>query len=146
MFVSAMGPPGGGRSPITARLQRHYNIIAYTVLGVDSVSMIFKTILQRFLGPFEQEVSNQIDPIVKATMDVYNGVEEALKPTPTKSHYTFNLRDMSKIFQGLCAAHNKTITTKQDLLRLWVHENMRVFGDRMINDDDRETLKKLLWQ
>ena len=146
MFVSAMGPPGGGRSAITGRLQRHYNIIAYTVLGADSVSMIFKTILQRFIGPFEQEVANQIQPIVNATMDVYKGVEEALKPTPTKSHYTFNLRDMSKIFQGLCAAHNKTITTKQDLLRLWVHENMRVFGDRMINEEDRETLKTLLWQ
>jgi dynein heavy chain len=31
-FVSAMGPPGGGRAAITARLQRHFNIITYTDL------------------------------------------------------------------------------------------------------------------
>lgn len=32
VFLSAMGPPGGGRAVITARLKRHYNIIAYTEL------------------------------------------------------------------------------------------------------------------
>lgn len=32
IILSAMGPPGGGRSAITARLMRHYNIIAYTEL------------------------------------------------------------------------------------------------------------------
>ena len=32
ILLSAMGPPGGGRSAITARLMRHYNIIAYTEL------------------------------------------------------------------------------------------------------------------
>ena len=32
LFVSAMGPPGGGRAAITARLQRHFNIITYTDL------------------------------------------------------------------------------------------------------------------
>ncbi len=30
IFVSAMGPPGGGRQSITQRLQRHYNFLTYT--------------------------------------------------------------------------------------------------------------------
>jgi dynein heavy chain len=41
IFVSAMGPPGGGRSSLTQRLQRHYNFLTYTNLGSDSISMIF---------------------------------------------------------------------------------------------------------
>ena len=57
IFVSAMGPPGGGRSFITPRLLRHYNIITYTELDSKSISMIFNTILSKFLGGFEQEVS-----------------------------------------------------------------------------------------
>lgn len=79
----------------------------------------------------------EVNNIVTATQIVYAGVEERLRPIPIKSHYTFNLRDMSKIFQGVCSASAKLVNTKVDLLRLWVHENQRVFGDRMINDQDK---------
>ncbi len=41
IFVCAMGPPGGGRSPITKRLERHFSIITYTNLGKESIRMIF---------------------------------------------------------------------------------------------------------
>ena len=75
---------------------------------------------------------------------VYNGVEEKLRPIPAKSHYTFNLRDMSKIFQGVCSCSPKFVTTKLDLIKLWVHENQRVFGDRMISDADSKILLDLL--
>ena len=105
ILVSAMGPPGGGRSPITPRLQRHYNYLTYTDLDSQSISMIFVKILNRFFGSFENDVKSSIDKLVEATKYVYAGVQAKLKPTPNKSHYTFNLRDISKIFQGTCAAH-----------------------------------------
>jgi dynein heavy chain len=34
--------------------------------------------------------------------------------------------------------------TKETLLKLWCHEIMRIFGDRMINDDDKHDLRKLI--
>jgi len=144
MFVAAMGPPGGGRSVITQRLQRHFNIITYTVLGAESVEMIFTKIVNKFLSIFTDDVKNSVSKLVDATQFVYNGVEEKLRPIPAKSHYTFNLRDISKIFQGVCAGSVKFITTKIDLVRLWVHENQRVFADRMINDSDKKVLLDLL--
>ena len=144
ILVCAMGPPGGGRSPLTRRLERHFNIITYTNLGKESITMIFSKILNAFLSGFGEPIVKCLDDIVEATQRVYNAVANNLKPTPSKSHYTFNLRDMSKIFSGLCSAQQKSTTQVLDLIRLWIHENKRVFGDRMISQDDRDTLDVFL--
>lgn len=123
VFVTAMGPPGGGRSTLTQRLQRHFNIITYSVLDNNSIEMIFNKIINRYFSVFSDEVKGCTKQIVDATQIVYSGVEDKLKPIPAKSHYTFNLRDMSKIFQGVCSSSAKLVLSKLDLVKLWVHEN-----------------------
>jgi len=104
VFVTAMGPPGGGRSELTQRLQRHFNIITYSTLDNNSIEMIFSKIMGRYFSSFSDDIRSSTKNLVDATQIVYNGVEDKLKPIPAKSHYTFNLRDMSKIFQGVCSA------------------------------------------
>jgi len=64
-----------------------------------------------------------------------------LKPTPSKQHYLFNLRDISRIYQGITNADKKQITTPVALMRLWIHENTRVFGDRLIELKERKWLE-----
>lgn len=49
-FVSAMGPPGGGRNPVTPRFLRHFNHLSFTELEDDSKHRIFATILTSWLG------------------------------------------------------------------------------------------------
>jgi dynein heavy chain, axonemal len=79
------------------------------------------------------------------TLRVYNNVLYGpLKPTPNKSHYTFNLRDISRIFQGLCNANSKLCMAPVQILRMWIHENNRVFGDRLIDNIDRDWLEGIL--
>lgn len=39
--------------------------------------------------------------MVKATVEIYNTIRAELLPTPAKSHYTYNMRDLSKVFQGM---------------------------------------------
>lgn len=51
-----MGPPGGGRSVITPRLQRHFNVMTYTDLEASSIQVIFQTILTAFYATFSSEV------------------------------------------------------------------------------------------
>ena len=67
IFISAMGPPGGGRSVLTQRLQRHYNIITYNQLDSNSIEMIFSKIINKFLGVFSDEVKSCTSKIVDAT-------------------------------------------------------------------------------
>jgi dynein heavy chain len=146
VFVAAMGPPGGGRSAITNRMQRHFNYLTYTNLGRDSMSMIFSKILKAFIGRYSDNIAAAIDQIVESSQNVFENVADTLKPTPSKSHYTFNMRDISKVVQGCCSADQKQTQETVDIVRLWVHENQRVFGDRMINNEDKATLVDLLMQ
>ena len=144
-FVSAMGPPGGGRSVITSRLQRHFNVLTYTDLQFTSIETIFNSIVNAFYFSFTAEIKDAVAPVIAMTLRIYDQVLNGpLKPTPNKSHYTFNLRDISRIAQGLTLADRRMTIEPVHLVRLWVHENKRVFGDRLIDDKDRGWLDKLL--
>ena len=41
------------------------------------------------------------DPVTTATINIYRAVSRELLPTPSKSHYLFNTRDLAKIIQGM---------------------------------------------
>lgn len=63
-----------------------------------------------------------------------------LLPTPTKSHYLFNLRDFAKVVMGVCMGDKDKIDSIEVFVRLWVHETIRVFGDRLVNVEDRQIM------
>ncbi|XP_048578532.1 dynein axonemal heavy chain 1-like isoform X2 [Nematostella vectensis] len=137
-FVCAMGPPGGGRNPVTPRFLRHFNHLSFTELEDSSKQNIFSSILKSWLVNYTGEGKDLLNnALVMGTLSVYNTVITQLLPTPAKSHYTFNLRDLSKVFQGILMALPEKLEQKVDLLRLWYHENCRVFQDRLVNDEDR---------
>ena len=54
--------------------------------------------MANFLRKFPEQVRVLIPTMIESTLEVYNTVAKELLPTPTKSHYTFNMRDISKVF------------------------------------------------
>ncbi|OWZ24775.1 Axonemal dynein heavy chain [Phytophthora megakarya] len=143
-FIAAMGPPGGGRTRITQRYVRYFNLINFVPFDNDSLRAIFTRITDWFLLNFPQAVKQLGGAVVSATIDIYNTIAQALLPTPAKSHYTFNLRDLSKVFQGVAQASSDTIKDGKDFVRLWSHECLRVFSDRLIDDKDRAWFADIL--
>ena len=134
-FVCAMGPPGGGRNPVTARLMRHFNYLSFVEMSDSSKSRIFGKILDSWLP---ESFIDFKDIIVSSAIKVYGTVCNELLPTPAKSHYTFNLRDLAKVFQGMLMHQSNQIDDVNKLTKLWYHESCRVFQDRLINDQDRD--------
>lgn len=45
VFVTAMGPPGGGKNPITPRYLRHFNIIAINNFDESVLLRIFTKLM-----------------------------------------------------------------------------------------------------
>ncbi|KAF5834888.1 hypothetical protein DUNSADRAFT_8192 [Dunaliella salina] len=138
-YISAMGPPGGGRNPVTNRFLRHFNVVHVTEFTDNSKTQIFRTLVDWWFAAasLDEELQWMREPLVSASLSVYSTIAAELLPTPAKMHYLFNLRDLSKVFQGMSTVGSGVISDRAKLVRLWVHEVLRVFHDRLVDDPDR---------
>jgi dynein heavy chain len=145
-MLCSMAPPSGGRAVISERTQSRFNLINFTFPVDSQVSRIFESILAPKLATFNEEIKTLAPAIVRATLHVYKSVVKNFLPTPEKSHYLFNLRDVSKVIQGCNGVHAESFGDKDAYLRLWVHESLRVFADRFVQDklDDLSRFRSLL--
>ena len=84
------------------------------------------------------------DLMTAATLAIYLRCAADLLPTPDKPHYLFNLRDISRVFQGVLQSNRTVFDTRDSMIRLWVHEANRVFADRLTNKPDREYFQSLI--
>ena len=85
----------------------------------------------------DSTLASLADLIIKAAVEIYQKVINDFLPTPTKCHYTFNLRDLSKVVQGMLMCENRIIEDKEYLVKLYMCETYRVFRDRLIDEKDR---------
>lgn len=104
--------------------------------------------------------------LIFCSVEIYGRMSTDLLPTPAKSHYLFNLRDLSKCIQGdlhtvhkcgdgpysselnflpllyplpgVLQADPGVIREHNQIFRLFCHECQRVFHDRLINKTDKK--------
>uniref|UniRef100_A0A3Q0KRH4 Dynein axonemal heavy chain 7 n=2 Tax=Schistosoma mansoni TaxID=6183 RepID=A0A3Q0KRH4_SCHMA len=145
-LIGAMGPPGGGRNDVTQRFMRHFHVISMTPFNDETMTKIFSTLMNIYIRSqeFSSEYITVGQIIVSSTLEVYKAAIENLLPTPAKSHYLFNLRDFSRVILGICLIQKDRIESKHTFSRLWAHEVMRVFYDRLTDDADRTWLYEFI--
>uniref|UniRef100_A0A7M5WS23 Dynein heavy chain 3, axonemal n=2 Tax=Clytia hemisphaerica TaxID=252671 RepID=A0A7M5WS23_9CNID len=145
LLVTAMCPPGGGRNDVTDRFIRHLNVISIADFDDNTLTKIFTSINDwHFNKGFESSFLRMGKILVSATMQVYKEAITNFLPTPTKSHYVFNLRDFSRVIRGILLVPSTHLKETDKLIRLWVHEVYRVFYDRLVDDEDRAFFFELI--
>lgn len=70
-----------------------------------------------FLEDFVESVKMIGERIVNAAVDIYQRIATDLLPTPEKSHYIFNLRDLSKCIQGITQVDATVIKQPSEMYR-----------------------------
>ncbi|XP_063775070.1 dynein axonemal heavy chain 14 isoform X3 [Pseudophryne corroboree] len=145
-LVAACAPPGGGRHEISPRLLKHFCMFNLPHPSVQALQHIFQVQLGSFLlrHNFLAEVQNCRDLVSSCAIAIYYKMCHLMLPTPAKCHYTFNLRDLFKVLQGLLQANESVTVTKDMAAQLLVHEASRVFQDRLVDSGDREIFYQCL--
>ncbi|NWR46185.1 DYH17 protein, partial [Regulus satrapa] len=144
-YVACMNPTAGSFT-IDSRLQRHFCVLAVCFPSKEVLHTVYGTILKQHLA--RQNVPlllQKMQPqLVAAALALHQKVSSNYLPTAIKFHYIFNLRDLSNIFQGLLFSTPECLKTPVDLVRLWLHEAERVYGDKLVDEEDQYSFKKLL--
>ncbi|XP_038207715.1 dynein beta chain, ciliary [Zerene cesonia] len=145
-YVSCMNPTSGSFT-INPRLQRHFCVFAISFPNTEALNNIYHSILSQHLANPELRISAQIaklsSNVVSATIALHNKVSQVFLPTAIKFHYIFNLRDLSNVFQGFLFSTNECLVNPSDIIRLWLHETHRVYGDKLTEDKDIDAFLKM---
>lgn len=159
-FLAAMIHPGGGRNSIPDRLKRHFFSMNMTPPSQKAIINIYGQILTAAFNPkkYTPDIVAMKEFLIEGAIEIWTQVRKKLLPTPTKFHYTFTIRELSRVFQGICGVCLKPefeviknclnikekIKPELFLIALWRHECERVFNDKLTNLADKKTFMDYL--
>jgi len=137
-FIAAMVP---GRNEVDPRFVRLFNVFCIAFPPEASIKQIYTSILHTFFstGAFNTSMQDRgfAERLTAAMFDVFNAVVTALPPTPAKFHYIFNMRDLSRVTEGVMLSTPDKMSECKHIVRVMRHEMYRVFYDRLVDDADK---------
>jgi len=146
-YIGAMGHPGGGKNDLPDRVKSKllcFNMVLPSTVSVDNIyGSIMKAKFNAKAGskPNIIQLSQKLTGI---TIDVWDKVKRSLLPTPSRFHYLFNMRELSRVFQGIMECSMDCLTAEETMVALWKHECTRVFADKLSRNVDKDFVDKTI--
>lgn len=160
-YIAAMQHPGGGKNDIPNRLKRIFFIFNLVLPSITSINDIYGQMLNgRFQGSdFDQATIENAKKLTNATIQLWKTMKAKMLPTPSKFHYFFNMRDLSRVFQGILLTPKSSIieggirqhdgklknsSPSNMLIGIWKHECDRVFSDKLCSVKDKASYESFI--
>uniref|UniRef100_A0A7N6BU42 AAA+ ATPase domain-containing protein n=1 Tax=Anabas testudineus TaxID=64144 RepID=A0A7N6BU42_ANATE len=116
-FMAAMGKAGGGRNEVDPRFTSLFSVFSIPFPSLESLHLIYASILKGH-----------------TRVSIY--LSHKLH-TFANFHYIFNLRDLSRVYNGLILTKPDRFLTVTQFVRVWRNECLRIFHDRLIDETDK---------
>ncbi len=148
LIIASVGIIGNNKSDISSRLTSKFIPLAIPSPNDVTKQKIFHTVLSFYLSSFPNEdIKKLSESLANSMIGLYNSIleKEQYLPTPTKCHYIFSLRDITKIFEQVSKA-KESFYTREYFNKLWVHESFRTFYDRFMINEDKTTFRDLIYK
>lgn len=128
-------------------LVSRFNVYMSSLPTEESLTRFLSTTLTcRFQEKnFPLEVSSVIPTIVQSSLKVFNDCKSLILAENAKRPFTFltvppNLLGLFHVVQGCAGLPKESAENKKMFTRLWVHEAMRSFYDRMTKEEHMEAV------
>lgn len=143
LYTACMNPTAGSFQ-INPRLQRHFWTLAIPFPEQTSLFTIYNTFMSKHFSKFKGTIQEQVVPIIKTALTLHGEIEKNFRKTAVNFHYEFNVRHLTNIFQGLLVAKPETIKEPDNLIKMWVHESERIYGDRLSSPENLVTYRAIV--
>lgn len=135
-FVGACNPPTDvGRHPLSLRFLRHAPLILVDFPGYDSLTQIYGTFNRAMLKKVPV-LKGMGDQLTKAMVDYYTKSQRRFT-SDMQPHYIYSPRELTRWKYAVNEAM-ETFESAEDLARLWAHEALRLFEDRLVYDEEKK--------
>ncbi|KAH6676840.1 cytoplasmic dynein-like protein 1 heavy chain 1 [Halenospora varia] len=137
-FVGACNPPtDAGRTPMGARFLRHAPLIMVDYPGELSLQQIYGTFNTAVLKIIPS-LRGYSESLTKAMVKFYLESQQRFTPA-IQPHYVYSPRELTRWVRGIYEAIRPLETLSvEGLVRIWAHEALRLFQDRLVAEDERK--------
>lgn len=136
-FVGACNPPtDAGRNPLSERFLRHASLIMVDYPGKVSLKQIYQTYNMAVMK-CAPNLRGFTQSITEAMLEIYFKSKQRLT-IELQSHYIYSPRELTRWSKGLLEAmKSHQYESLDELVRLWYHEGLRLFYDRLVNEEEK---------
>jgi dynein heavy chain 1 len=137
-FVGACNPPTDpGRVPLSHRFLRHAPLVMVDYPGQVSLKQIYGT-YNRALLKVVPNLRAYAEPLTDAMVAFYLASQKRFT-TDIQAHYVYSPRELTRWVRGIYEAIRPLeVLSVEGLVRVWAHEALRLFQDRLVTEEERQ--------